>query len=248
GARGPGVGDHDRRGGRRGVDTEGARARAWLPGGPLPALSPPMGRLLRVVSKVGPAVGVWYLRERGRPRSRAGLSRRLRRAFEQLGSSYVKLGQILSSGEGLFPQEVVDEFRKLRDQVPPETFADVRKVAEDDLRAPLEAVVWKVAGEPVAAAAIGQVHAACLRPGEEVVVKVQRPEVAALVRADVAAMAWLAPKLVGRIPIAALANPPAIVELFTETVVEELDFRLEAENMLDIAHVLALTDQRTIVR
>src|SRR5439155_126701 len=63
----------------------------------------------------------------------------------------------------------------------------------------------------------------------------------------VSAMAWLAPKLVGRIPIAALANPPAIVELFTETVVEELDFRLEAENMLDIAHVLALTDQRTIV-
>jgi ubiquinone biosynthesis protein len=71
--------------------------------------------------------------------------------------------------------------------------------------------------------------------------------VAALVHADVSAMAWLAPKLVGRIPIAALANPPAIVELFTETVVEELDFRLEADNMLDIAHVLALTDQRTIV-
>src|SRR5256885_428080 len=61
------------------------------------------------------------------------------------------------------------------------------------------------------------------------------------------AMAWLARKLVGRTPIAALANPPAIVELFTETVVEELDFRLEADNMLDIAHVLALTDQRTIV-
>ena len=49
-------------------------------------------------------------------------------------------------------------------------------------------------------------------------------------------MAWLAPHLVGRIPIAALANPPALVELFAETIVEELDFRLEAENMLDIAH------------
>ena len=206
-----------------------------------------MGRVFRVVGKVGPAVGMWYLRERGRPVSRAGLSRRLRRAFEQLGSSYVKLGQILSGGEGLFPPEVVDEFRKLRDQVPPETFADVRKVVEDDLGAPIETLFSEFGEEPLAAASIAQVHAARLRTGEEVVVKVQRPEVAALVRADIAAMAWLAPKLIGRIPIAALANPPAIVELFTETVVEELDFRLEAENMLDIAHVLALTDQRTIV-
>jgi len=206
-----------------------------------------MGRLARVLAKVGPAVGVWYVRERSRPQSRAGLSRRLRRAFEQLGSSYVKLGQILSGGEGLFPQEVVDEFRKLRDQVPPERFADVRDVVESDLGAPLESLFSEFAEEPLAAASIAQVHAARLRTGEEVVVKVQRPLVAALVHADVAAMAWLAPKLVGRIPIAALANPPAIVELFTETVVEELDFRLEAENMLDIAHVLALTDQRTIV-
>jgi len=79
------------------------------------------------------------------------------------------------------------------------------------------------------------------------VVKVQRPTVAALVRTDIAAMAWLAPKLVGRIPVSALANPPALVELFAETIVEELDFRLEAENMLDIARVLAQTNQRAMV-
>ena len=57
-------------------------------------------------------------------------------------------------------------------------------------------------------------------------------------------MAWLAPHLVGRIPVSALANPPALVELFAETIVEELDFRLEAENMLDVAAVLAETEQR----
>ena len=60
-------------------------------------------------------------------------------------------------------------------------------------------------------------------------------------------MSFLAPHLVGRIPIAALANPPALIELFAETIVEELDFRLEAENMLDIGRVLAETDQRAIV-
>ena len=70
----------------------------------------------------------------------------------------------------------------------------------------------------------------------------QRPQVAQLVRDDIAAMSWLAPRLVGRIPVAALANPPALVELFAETIVEELDFRLEAENMLDIADVLAPTE------
>ena len=88
---------------------------------------------------------------------------------------------------------------------------------------------------PIAAASIAQVHAARLRTGEEVVVKVQRPQVAQRFRDDIAALSWLAPRLVGRIPVAALANPPALVELFAETVIEELDFRLEAENMLDIA-------------
>ena len=86
-----------------------------------------------------------------------------------------------------------------------------------------------------------------LRTGEPVVVKVQRPQVAGLVRKDLRAMAWLAPHLVGRIPVAALANPPALVELFAETIVEELDFRLEAANMLDIATVLAELDQRGYV-
>jgi ubiquinone biosynthesis protein len=83
--------------------------------------------------------------------------------------------------------------------------------------------------------------------GEEVAVKVQRPQVADMVRLDLRAMSWIAPKLIGRIPVAALANPPAIVELFADTIVEELDFRLEAQNMLDIAWVLAETGQRSII-
>ena len=88
---------------------------------------------------------------------------------------------------------------------------------------------------------------ATLRTGEEVVVKVQRPRVGELVHADLRVMAWLAPLLVGRIPIAALANPPALVELFAETITEELDFRLEAQNMLDIAAVFAELGQRSYV-
>ncbi|NBO84690.1 MAG: AarF/ABC1/UbiB kinase family protein, partial [Actinobacteria bacterium] len=156
-------------------------------------------------------------------------------AIERLGSTYIKLAQIISSGEGLFPAELVEEFKRCRDQVPAEDFADVQRVVETDLGSRLDDAFAEFSRQPIAAASIAQVHAATLRTGERVVVKVQRPRVSTLVRKDLKVMSWLAPFLVGRIKIAALANPPALVELFAETIVEELDFRLEAANMLDIA-------------
>ena len=215
---------------------------------------PPGRRVVRVGAELTQAVGGWYLIERRRGRqtarpelSRAGLSRRLRLAFQVLGPTYIKLGQILSSGEGVFPAELVNEFRLLRDRVPPESFEAVRQVVEEDLGRPLEDVFSHFDREPLAAASIAQVHAATLHSGEQVVVKVQRPAVATTVRTDLAAMSWIAPFLIGRIPVSALANPPALVELFAETIVEELDFRLEADNMLDIARVLAATEQRSVV-
>lgn len=190
----------------------------------------------------------WYAKKkRGRyadpADSRGDVSRRLRRAVETLGPTYIKLGQIISSGEGLFPSELVEQFKMCRDQVPAEPFSTVRTTVEQDLGARLEDVFEWFDEKALAAASIAQVHAARLRSGEDVVVKVQRPNVATLVRKDLTVMAWIAPHLVGRIPIAALANPPALVELFAETIVEELDFRLEAANMLDVAAVLRDLDQ-----
>ncbi|MHB1534394.1 MAG: ABC1 kinase family protein [Acidimicrobiales bacterium] len=215
---------------------------------------PPGRRVVTVGAQLTGAVVGWYAVERrqGRrlgdtSRSRAGLSRRLRRAFERLGPTYIKLGQILSSGEGLFPPELVSEFRLLRDRVPAESFEDIRAVVEQELGRPLDSVFAHFDRKPLAAASIAQVHAARLRSGESVVVKVQRPDVSETVRRDLGAMSWIAPALIGRIPVAALANPPALVELFAETIVEELDFRLEADNMLDVAHVLATTEQRAVV-
>ncbi|MDQ1395389.1 MAG: ubiquinone biosynthesis protein, partial [Acidimicrobiaceae bacterium] len=195
------------------------------------------------------ALGGWYTtdRRKGDAVSRAGLSRRLRKAFEKLGPTYIKLGQIISSGEGIFPEELVQEFRLLRDKVKAESFDTVRTIIEADLGRPLEEIFSRIERRPRAAASIAQVHDATLVTGEEVVVKVQRPQVASLVRRDLAAMSWIAPSLVGRIPVSALANPPALVELFAETIVEELDFRLEADNMLDIARILAETGQRSLV-
>jgi ubiquinone biosynthesis protein len=162
----------------------------------------------------------------------------MRKAVERLGSTYIKLGQIISSGEGLFPAELVNEFKLCRDQVPPIPFNEVQQVIESDLGARLTDVFSYIDTTPLAAASIAQVHVATLITGENVVVKVQRPSVSKMVRQDLRVMAWLAPHLVGRIKVSALANPPALVELFAETIVEELDFRIEADNMLDVAKML----------
>jgi ubiquinone biosynthesis protein len=205
-----------------------------------PRRIPPLGRLVRTGRHLGLGLLLWAVldRRRGPDASRAGISRRLRVAAERLGPTYIKLAQILSSGQGIFPDELVAEMAKCRDRVPAEPFSTVRRVVEEDLGQPLEAVFASFDRVPLAAASIAQVHPAVLRTGEQVVVKVQRPQVATLVGQDIRVMASLAPYLIGRIPITALANPPALVELFAETIAEELDFRLEAENMLDVARTL----------
>lgn len=234
---------------RGSVDLLREQTRAVVPQLVRPRALPPIRRFTEASALIGSGLLAWMLRERrrGGSASRAGLSRRLRRAFERLGPAYIKLGQIISSGRGLFPAELVDEFKACRDQVPPEPFAAVRRVVEEDLGRPLETLFVRFDEQCLAAASIAQVHAATLRTGEQVVVKVQRPRVEERVRRDIAAMAWIAPFLVGRLPVAALANPPALVELFAETITEELDFRLEAQNMLDIARLLREAGQTIIV-
>ena len=212
-----------------------------------PRRFPPGRRGLAVTARLARAVVPWlWRRKRGRadgPAGTADLSRQLRLAAEGLGPTFIKLGQIISSGEGLFPPELVEEFKRCRDQVPAEPFDVVRATVESELGRPLEEVFASFERTAIAAASIAQVHAARLHTGEDVVVKVQRPAVGRLVHTDLRAMAWLAPHLVGRIPVAALANPPALVELFADTIVEELDFRMEAANMLDIAAMLHDLDQ-----
>ncbi len=220
--------------------------------GELPGLTraprlPPLRRALTVLRVLGSAVLAWAVGERGTSASKAGISRRLRVAAERLGPTYIKLAQIISAGEGVFPAELVAECKKCRDQVPPVGYRAVVGVIEEDLGTPMHAVFRSFEAEPIAAASIAQVHRAVLRDGSPVVVKVQRPGIDAVVRRDLRVLAWLAPFLVGRIPVSALANPPALVELFAETIIEELDFRLEADNMLEVAEIMVKLDQSGFV-
>ncbi|MDA8266890.1 MAG: AarF/UbiB family protein [Actinomycetota bacterium] len=234
---------------QQGLDDLRAAAAASVPQMLRRRRVPPAPRLATTAGHLAVAAAGWWLVDRRRDRSgsRVGAARRVRRAFERLGPTYIKLGQILSAGEGLFPSELVTEFHQCRDRVPAEPFPVVRRTIETDLGVPLAAVFRSFDPVPLAAASIALVHAAELRDGTPVVVKVQRSGIERLVRRDVAVMSWLAELLTGRIPVAALANPPALVEVFAETIVEELDFRLEAQNMLDVAAVLDGLDQRALV-
>ena len=234
---------------RQPVDAVRWVTRRQVPRLVAPRRFPSGTRVFTVLRHLAPAIGLWAAgaRRKGGSASKADLSRRLRIAAEHLGPTYIKLAQIISSGEGLFPEELVRECQKCRDQVPPEDWASVRAVIDSELGRPIEDVFAHIDRVPLASASIAQVHAAALRTGEKVVVKVQRASVADRVFDDIKVMAWLAPFMVGRIPVAALANPPALVELFAETITEELDFRLEAQNMLDIAAVFAELDQRGYV-
>ena len=220
-----------------------ASAQQEIPVLTTPTKVPPVARLVTVVWVLSVALLPWFIKKKRNKfatseASNAYISLRMRKAVERLGSTYIKLGQIISSGEGLFPAELVNELKLCRDQVPPIPFNEVQQVIESDLGARLTDVFSYIDTTPLAAASIAQVHVATLITGENVVVKVQRPSVSKMVRQDLRVMAWLAPHLVGRIKVSALANPPALVELFAETIVEELDFRIEADNMLDVAKML----------
>ncbi len=226
---------------QRDLDAVRASTRGTVPALTRSPRFPPVGRLAVTLRHLGGAIAGWWLTERrstDRSDRRRGLSVRLRQAIEELGPTYIKLAQIISAGEGLFPDELVEEFSKCRDRVEPERFDVVLSTLRRELgRDPME-IFATIDPEPIAAASIAQVHGARLRTGEAVVVKVQRATVGERVGQDLRVLSWLAPKLVGRIPVTALANPPALVELFAETITEELDFRLEAQNLLDVARVL----------
>ncbi len=163
--------------------------------------------------------------------------KRLRIAFSQLGPTYVKLGQLIASSPGLFPPEWAEEFASLRDRVPPFPGIDARRIIQDELASPISALFSSLDDEPIAAASIAQVHAATLKDGTPVVVKIQRPGLEEQVKDDVRAMKMLA-AILERIPYTAVASPKAVVEDFARTLSEEMDFRLEADNMERMRRIL----------
>lgn len=170
-------------------------------------------------------------------RVRDPLPRRLRTAFTELGPTFVKVGQVIASSPGLFPRDWIEEFASLRDAVPPFPTALARRTVEEDLGRPLSSVFAAFDDEPLAAASIAQVHGATLLDGRSVVVKVQRPRLEEQVRDELRALLIVC-ELLERIPQASVGSPRALAEDFARTLHEEMDFRLEADNMERMREVL----------
>jgi len=169
-------------------------------------------------------------RTRHEPRGAAGANE-LRRAFEELGPTYVKLAQLIASSPGLFPDVLADEFRACLDEVPPVPTADVIEVITAELGDHPDALFRHFEPKPLASASIAQVHAAELLDGTDVVVKVQRPGIAPRLRDDLAILQRLARLLERTSSKGRMANPVAVVEDFATTLAQELNFVVEARSM-----------------
>ncbi len=164
------------------------------------------------------------------PGARATRARRLREMLEELGPTFVKFGQLLSTRPDVVPPDIITELRKLQDEARPEPFDDIRAVVEEDLGLTLEQAFEHFDPEPIGSASVGQVHAARLPGGQDVVVKVQRPGASETLHADIDLLYRLARLGRARVKRLSFVNLEGLVDEFARTVRQELDYRNEARN------------------
>ncbi len=171
--------------------------------------------------------------EAAKAEAKSPMAERVRLVAMDLGPSFVKLGQIVSTRADVLPMEWVLELKKLQDEVSPVSFEAIREAVESSLGVPLDELYQSFDEKPLAAASIGQVHRALLKDDAgalDVVVKVQRPGIRSTVTSDLELLHHLA-KLVERtFPEASTYNPSGLVEQFDRAITAELDFVLEADN------------------
>jgi predicted unusual protein kinase regulating ubiquinone biosynthesis (AarF/ABC1/UbiB family) len=190
--------------------------------------------ILRVLRELG-VVG-------SRPATREG-AEEFRRALEDLGTTYIKLGQLLSSRPDLLPDVYIEELGKLVDQVPPVPFPEIQRVIEDDLPADTFA---RIDPEPVATASVAQIHSALLKSGRDVIVKVRRPGIEEQVALDLALLRSTAATLEHRSERAQLLQARALADELEVHLRGELDFTEEASNAELVARMLQEWDDLVV--
>ncbi|MBI4146091.1 AarF/ABC1/UbiB kinase family protein [Candidatus Woesearchaeota archaeon] len=163
----------------------------------------------------------------------------MRKAMEELGGAYIKLGQMLSLRSDLIPQEYCDEFAKLLDEVPPESLETVKTVIEQEFKKPFQALYSHMDHKPLGSASVAQVHKARLKNGQPVAVKVQRPEVARQFTADIAILRIIAMRLEKHLPE---LRPTLILNEFEHYTKQELDFTTEARHVEEVRKSITTND------
>ena len=164
---------------------------------------------------------------------------RVRRALEELGPSFVKLGQVLATRVDLFPPEWIDELGKLQDAAPPVPFAELREQLIEDLGAPPEDIFPTLDTTALAAASLAQVHRARLADGTEVVLKIRRPGIGPIIESDLRLLERLAEIVDKDAPDLRRYRPKEVVRQFVLSLRRELDFAAEARNAERVARNLA---------
>jgi ubiquinone biosynthesis protein len=165
-------------------------------------------------------------------------AKRLRTAFEELGPTFAKLGQILSTRPDLLPPEFIEELATLQDNVPPLSEEQVVRVMEQELGVPWEDVFGSIDPTPLAAGTIAQVHRATMADGTKVVVKVQRPDARELIEQDLALLEVFTGKASDRPGLKQIVDMEAVLEHLSRSLHRELDFRQEAEHILRMRDVI----------
>jgi ubiquinone biosynthesis protein len=184
-------------------------------------------------------------------RSRISTAERIRLVLQDLGPTFIKLGQIMSTRNDLLPPDVIAELKKLQDDVPPVPFEEIKKVIETSLGASIDQVFVSFDEKPLATASIGQVHRAVLSTpdGEQqVVVKVQRPNVGETVHRDLELLHMMAAAIERAIPETRIYSPVGLVQQFDRSITAELNFTIEGENSERFTKNFEGTPQAEVVR
>ncbi|MCR1898299.1 AarF/UbiB family protein [Irregularibacter muris] len=156
---------------------------------------------------------------------------RVRMALEELGTTFIKFGQILSTRRDLLPADIIVELENLQDDVAPISFEMIKKIIEEELQGELQDLFWNFEKKPLATASIAQVHEAQLKDGKRVVVKIQRPEIEKNISSDIGILEEVASFLDHRTKYSKLYDFTALARDFKESLYKELDFHNEARNI-----------------
>lgn len=179
----------------------------------------------------------WFGRKRG-PRAE-----RLRCALEDLGPIFIKLGQILSTRRDFLPEDISQEFSKLQDKVPPFPGKEARRIIEDAFEKKIDEIFLEFDETPLASASIAQVHAAKMKDGREMIIKVVRPDVEEIIRRDLGLMYFLADKVERYTEDGRRLGPVNVIAEFEKTLLGELDLMREAANASQLRRNFADSDK-----
>ncbi|MFA7576670.1 MAG: AarF/UbiB family protein [Candidatus Muiribacteriota bacterium] len=191
-----------------------------------------------ITSKIGKEIGLKVPSLKKNSKQTTPYEERIRQAFEELGPTFIKLGQILSTRTDLLPMPLCLELQKLQDKAPEFPYEEMEEIVEKELGKSVLDVFEYIETTPLGSASLAQVHAAKFKTGQDVILKVQRPGIEKTVKSDVELIFWFAQMLEYYWEDSKFYNPVEVVLKFKKEILKELDFRREKANIEKFAKLM----------